>query len=316
MVRLCGAKAERLRGPEAEAAVDEPDAAVAVEEPAGGHERPDVRLGIEVVASPADEDVRAGAVRRVGRILDGARGHVVRHQQPHRGLAGDLPAVVRVDDRAGVHERHGATDIEDFRAFEEEGAQLGIEQRKALVDLDLRLVRLDLREVRVERDVGCHVRRDPVLQVDAPLGLRVLGDEVTVRCVERAELNRREGRHDLDVAAGRHARHAVEHAHLREESGDPPRHRSPHVVLILAPDLSDDLEAPPVGGVPIALRVAEALERNRHLGGEAVVDDLAAAVEQGVPRVVATGDPVATGTTPAAPAAAACVNVKLCVIAP
>ena len=51
-------------------------------------------------------------------------------------------------------------------------------------------------------------------------------------------------------------------------------------------------------------RIPQALERNRQLGGIAVVDELAAAAEQGVPGRVTAGDAAAAWTTAAAATAA------------
>jgi hypothetical protein len=43
-----------------------------------------------------------------------------------------------------MHQRHGDRDPEDLRTFDEERTELRIEQREALIDLDLGFVGLDL----------------------------------------------------------------------------------------------------------------------------------------------------------------------------
>ena len=89
------------------------------------------------------------------------------------GLAGQLRAVARVDDGAGVHQVDRPAELEDLRAFQKERPQLGEEQVEALVHLDLWPVRFDLREVGVERHVRGQVGGDAVLDVDPALGLYV-----------------------------------------------------------------------------------------------------------------------------------------------
>ena len=58
----------------------------------------------------------------------------------------------------------------------------------------------------------------------------------------------------------------------RDVAGD----RRPNGGLVLAPDSPDDLQPPLVRGVVGALGVAKALERDRHLGREAILDNLTA----------------------------------------
>ena len=79
----------------------------------------------------------------------------------------ELGAEARVDQRARVHRvTWTALPPGKCRALEEERTQLGIEDRKALVHLDLRTVRFDLREVRVVGEVEDQIRRDAILHVN------------------------------------------------------------------------------------------------------------------------------------------------------
>ena len=193
-------------------------------------------------------------------------------------------------DRAG--------NVEDLGALEEERPQLRIEKGEALVELDLRPVRLDLREVGIEREVRGQVRGDAVLEVDAPFRRRIGGGEVPAGGVDRAELNGRERRQDLDVAARRQAGQPFQHAHLGQEAGDAAGHGRPDDSLVLAADAARDLQPPAVRPAAGALRVAQALERNGHLRREPVRHESPGGGEQGIPRLVAAREPAAA---PAAP---------------
>ena len=251
-------------------------------------------LRVEVVARPADDDAGALVEAAPPRLHPPARRLVVGEHQADRrvaDLAGQLRAQVRVDERARVHEVDRSGNVEDLRPLEEERPQLGIEQREPLVDLDLRKVGLDLREVRVEREVGRQVRREAVLDVQAGLRVRAGADEPPRGVVDRLEADGGERRQELQVAARRQVRHPLEHAHLLHEAADVARHGRPDgVLLVLALDLPHDLEPPAVLDPRRLLRVAEALERNGHLGRVAVLDNLGPAVEQGVPRPVGDRD--------------------------
>ena len=263
-------------------------AAVHVEELAVGDERPDVRLRVEVVARPANQHPGVLAVPALAGVVPPSRRLVVgRHHPegrvPH--LAGQLGAQVRVDEGARVHEVDGRGKLEDLGPLQEEGPQLGEEEGEPLVDLDLRQVGLDLREVGVAGEVGGQVRRDAVLDVQAHLGVRAPVDQRARAPIEQLVADGGERRQDLEVAAGGEVGHALEHAHLPHEALHVARHRGPdHVLLILPLDLPHDLEPPAVLRAGRSLGVAEALERDGHLRRVAVLDDLRAAVEQGVPR--------------------------------
>jgi len=71
-----------------------------------------------------------------------------------------------------VNELDRRGELEDLGAFEEERAQLVEEERKPLIHRDLRLVRLDLREIWIDREIGGEVGGDAVLQIQPGLGKR------------------------------------------------------------------------------------------------------------------------------------------------
>ena len=297
MLRLDGYEIEPACLTQTELAVDAADATVAVHEFAVGRDHANMGLAVQVVPRAPHHELGVVAECRIRRIPLAGR-FVVRHQDPHRrppDLASQLPASVRVDEGSRVDQLHRRGELEDVLALEKEGTQLRKEERVALVDVDLRLVRFDLREVGVRREVGGQVRRDAVLDVDASLRVGSLPHPVPRRAVERSVLNGGEGREDLEVAARRQVRHPFEHAHLRHEALHVTRHRRPDDVLLVLPlHLARHLEAPAVLRAGRLLRVADALERDRHLCRVAVIDDLGAAVEERLPRPVGDRDRPAT----------------------
>ena len=280
--------------------VDPRHPAVRVEELAVGHDRADVRLRVKIVAGAPDDEVRRLAEAVIACVVELAGRRVVRDEHPERrvaGLAGQLGADLRVDDGLGVDQIRAARRAEDLLPFEKERPQLGEEQRVPLVRLDLRAVRLDLREVGIEREVGGEVRRDAVLHVEPEVGLGVVLYVAGVG--QAAELNGGRGRENLQVPAHRQAAQAAQRAHLREDARDGPCHRRPDQGLVLGLQRAGDLEAPAVlAGA--AGRIAQALEGDRHLGRPPVVDDGAAGLEQRVPGRIAAA-PRRPAQAPAAP---------------
>jgi hypothetical protein len=114
--------------------------------------------------------------------------------------------------------------LKDVNAFEEEGALLLEEDGEALVGRDDGRVGLDLREVRVERHVERHRRRDADLGRQARVEIHrpveeapAVGAELVALRLGEGALRRHEGRHaaallrdgqrgdDLDGALGRDA---------------------------------------------------------------------------------------------------------------
>ena len=269
-----GAELEALVPADLEHTVEAADPAVLVHELAVGHDQTDARLRVEVVAHTPEHVGRrlaeCGVVGRVGL----ARRLIVGDEEADGGLAnlaGNFRAVAWVDDRAGVHDRDRAGDVEDFLSLEEERTQFLEEQREALVQVDLRAVRFNLREVGVEGEVERQVRGEPVFHAEAPF-LDVGVAERPGRGVAQLAADRRDGGQDLEVAAHRELTHAVERAHLREEAEHVARDRRPDDALVLALDLALDLEAPVVRRIA-ARGVAQALERNGQLRGPAVLDE-------------------------------------------
>ena len=275
-------------GAEPHVGVEREHPAVAVHEAAVRERRADERLRVEVEAGAADGDVGRLAERRVRRVVALARRLVVGEEHADRTaahLAAHLPAVTRIDDGPGVDRRDRREDVKDLLPLQEERPQLGIEERKALVDVDLRQVRFDLREIGVDGEVGRQVGRDAVLQVEPGLG-DVVFDERTTG-IERAETEGGDRRQDFEVAAGRQIGQPFDHPHLGEKLRDVPRDRRPDDGLVLPLDRPRDLEPPAVRLPFTDGRVAQALERNRQLGGPAVRRRQARRDEQCVPGDVA-----------------------------
>ena len=196
---------------------------------------------------------------------------------------------------------------EDLLALQEERPQLRVEEREALVDLDLRLVRLDLREVGVERHVQRQIGGHAVLDAQAHLAQRASVPEAAGAGVERAGLQARERGQELEVAAPRQTGQAFEDPHLRQLSRDVGRDGRPDQRLGLLADVAADLEAPAVHPDRGSRRIAQALERDGHLRRPPVLDEAPACFEQRVPGEIAA-DAESGGEGPAAraPAAPAC----------
>ena len=198
-----------------------------------------------------------------------------------------LCAKERVDDGAGVNIRDRPVDLEDLVPFDEEGTQLWEEQGEALIDLDLRKIGLDLREVRVEGEIGNQVGGDAVLDVDTAFGVAAAAGELSGLSVQGTEVDSGESGQELEVPAGRKVGHALEHAELPHEALDVSRHWGPdNVLAVVLPDLAHELKAPPVWDTLRHAGIAEALEGDGHFGSEPVLDDLGRRLEEGVPRAV------------------------------
>ncbi len=86
---------------------------------------------------------------------------------------------MRVGDRAREDGLDGRG--EEVDALEEERPLLGVEQGEARVDVQLRDVGLDLREVGVDRAVERHVGRDAPARRQADVGLRSRRSQPAVR---------------------------------------------------------------------------------------------------------------------------------------
>ena len=106
---------------DSEVAVDAEHLAGSVEVLALGEDRTDERLRVEVVADPPDERLRRLRERHVGGgVGGGARRFVVGVQHadgcPAR-FPGQLPAELRVDNRARVDGSERRLNLEDLGAF-------------------------------------------------------------------------------------------------------------------------------------------------------------------------------------------------------
>ncbi len=146
-------------------------------------DRPDVAAVAQAPGRPADQERaragRAGSPRRRGRGPARRRtaASVANESRPTRPRALRTPRRVddpaRVDGRAHVAVAAGAGELERPHALHEERPLLGVEDRVALVDLDLERVGLDLAEVRVHRGLDRGRRRDAVLHARAEVGPRL-----------------------------------------------------------------------------------------------------------------------------------------------
>ena len=301
-------EAEAVRAPQPEARVDAAHAVVVVPELARRHDGAHVRLGVEVVARPPDEGLGGGPEARVRGVVEPPRRLVVRDDDAERrpaDLAGQLAAEARVDDGPRVQQGQRRGGLEDLLAFEEERALLGVEEREALVGLDLRLVRLDLREVGVVGHVRGQVRRDAVLDAHPQVAERIVVVERPARRVERAEPRAGQLGQDLQVAALRQVGEPLQDPELRQLPRHPARDRRPRLRLGLAADHAGDLEAPAPPALARQRGIAQALERDRHLGRPAVLDHPPARLVERVPRTVAADAELSGVAQPAAAAARA-----------
>ena len=206
-----------------------------------------------------EDDAAAAAVvgdeRRVGGVADLAG-------RPHApARRGDRPRVDRLDRGR-----------EQLHALEEERPLLGVEEREALVRRDLRHVRLDLREVgvdrRVERVVGV---RDP-LGVDAAGDVgRAVDERGAGAAAREGLLLGREVRRDDDVVAGGEARQAGERVGAADEAVAAARQRHREDLVAELPRVVAEEHDPP--GLRAGPGVAQRGERDADLEHPAVLGD-------------------------------------------
>jgi hypothetical protein len=237
------------RAAQTELPVDARGSAVAVEELAVGHQRADVRLGVQVVTGAASEYLGRLARGRIRVVSIVSRRRIVGHEEANRRasyLAGEFGPVARVHDGPRVQPGHRREHIKDLLPFQEERAELGEEQWEPLVERDLRDIGFDLGKVGIKCEVGREVRAHPVLDVQSGLGCEV-GRGGAGRVIPRLEPDRGDGGEDLQVPAGGDTGHPLEDTHLGQEPGDIARHRGPDIAfVVLAANRSDDLEPPAV----------------------------------------------------------------------
>ena len=166
MRRPIGDEVEPAGSGESELRVDSADATEAAQEFPIGEERSNVRLGEEVVARSADGELRRLTECLIGAVVPSAWRLIVCHEHTERrpsDLPGQLTADSWVDDGSRVDQVDRRGELKNLSSFEKEWSQLIEEEREPLVDLYLRTVRLDLREVGIDREIGRKIRGDAVL---------------------------------------------------------------------------------------------------------------------------------------------------------
>ena len=190
------------------------------------------------------------------------------------GRIGDLPRVEHVELRAEI-----------VGAFQEKGALLREEQGKAVVEVQLRLVGFDLRKIGIDRAVQRQVRRrrpghiHARFDVDAVIQPRATGFVAVFRAGDG------DGRHDVEVAARAHARHALELFEGAQQTlGIPADLLVEQLVARAARVAAVQAHGPALGLVAFA--EAQGGERNAHLHVVASLGDSAGAGPQSVPGIV------------------------------
>src|SRR5690606_20324966 len=183
-----------------------------------------------------------------------------------------------------------AAEVEDVAALDEERALL-VELRLERREVDDRGVDLDLAEVRVERRVQRHVRREPVLEVEPERG-EVVG-AIAVRVGERRAIARRHRRvlrardavrQQLEPAAAVDAADAGEVAVARDAAALAPGREGEDGLLLPSCDGALELDAPEL---LLASAEPELAERNPQLDAPAVRRDGGPGLPHGVPGLVA-----------------------------
>ena len=142
-----GTTANRGGSVQAEITIDPDQPAITVQKLAIRENGADVGLGVQVVPRAADERVGMLAERRVQLVFHIPGCAVVRRQHTDRKathLARQLRAIVRIDHRASVDQRHRPNEVENLRPLYKKGPELGVAYGKTLVHLDPGAVRLDL----------------------------------------------------------------------------------------------------------------------------------------------------------------------------
>ena len=227
---------------------------------------------------------------RQARAAD--NGHHAALLQPDPPAVEELRHVDGAEEPAGrlgarpADGREGATgEAEDATSFEKELPLLRKEQGEA-GQVDLALVHLHLREVRVVGEVGGQVPGDAVLHVDAAVDAHIV--DLHGGCGQVRGQAADDIRFDLEAAARRRRLQANQRAGLGDaehpagataESGRDGQRRQIGP-LVLAPDGAPELDAPDMR----RLRpVAQGLERNLHLYRPAAVEAAGSHVPHRVP---------------------------------
>ncbi len=227
--------------------------------------------------------VRRTLVRRQQQVVD----PVARDEQPHRVpalLAGQLRAPVRIGDGSREHGLDGRREVVD--PLQEERPLLGVVEGEALVDVELRHVGLDLREVGVDRAVHRHARGHAPARREPGVGLHVAPGQPGVGG-RREFVGAAEGprRIELEVPPLRQPLEAGDLVLLAEEAPQvaiAPLRRD--AVAHVARVRPERLEAPRLR--PLAGREPQLLQRQRRFDDVAVGGDAGDGVPDHVPREV------------------------------
>ena len=254
-----------------------------------GHEQAELLVLAQVVGQAPDrENPRARELRARGAGADPLEGSaaVVAHRdradtEPSHP-ADHLAAIRRVGDAPRVDQL--VMGAEGLRAFEEERPLLRVIEGKALVDVDLQRIRLDLAVVGIQRDVRGERARHAVADIEAHvlMVIRGPGGSGRVEGPRRGARARGVGLRD-EPAAAVESREPFEVAGLEH---DVARDRNPverpcaHLVVLR--DLAADPEPPRVRPFGEAQRA----QGNRHLCRPAVVVHLRLGVPRRVPAEV------------------------------
>ena len=230
-----------------EPSVDAQNRIVGVAELPIGIEHTDARLLGNVPEGAKDTDARSLPEQRVRWIAD-LPGRLVVHE--HRSDApvpqpsGKPGARFGIDDAAREHELGFRAEV--VGVLYEKRPQLRKPHLEALVDGDLRLVGLNLAEVRVERDVQHHAVLKDEFRVQPDIVFRVVSERragARIR-VQHIEVPGKEERNNLNIAPGRDVPDADQGSGLIESTLDGNGVLGPIGLLATARNLALEHDAP------------------------------------------------------------------------
>ena len=173
--------------------------------------------------------------------------------------------------------------VELTRVLQEEVPLLGVEEWEA-GQVDLFVVHFRLGEVGVDGHVQVEARRDSVLEIETRVGLEGAAGRAPFQHAAAAAGRERS---DPQVQSSVQASHPVQaagQADARDSVGL--RHRRPEGLLVLAPDVAHDVEAPALG---VGVGKAKGDQGNGDLGHPAVGADPSRHVPHSVPVPVDVG---------------------------
>ena len=274
---------------DAELAVGTQHAVVAIRQFAVGEHHAHAVLTLQVTVGTEHADsgflavewIRCGTVQARGLVVhqDGA-------EAPLTSATGQTQSAFGVNDAAGKQQdRVGG---EEVCVLHEERATLGVLHFEALVDGDLRLVRLDLREVRIQ----CQVQHPGIVEHELGIDAHVVflvAFHQRAACsagVDRLDVSCEQEWHDLRVAAGRDIADASHHCGLVQTTVNADGVGWPEAFLAQAWNLAAGLHAP-----HLVLRIGETQTAQWHADADhvALLVHFAVAVPHGFPGGVETG---------------------------